>query len=152
TRFCGPQTLAFHPPGESHVQQFHQAPVRSFNLELTAHGRQRLAEVEARLQSPAEYQGGLLLSLVLRLHREFHLMDEASPLALEGLALEILAEASRQAGAANKPPPWLRRVRELLRDRFAERLSLDGLAAAAGIHPAYLSSAFRKHEGCTVSD
>jgi AraC family transcriptional regulator len=153
TRFCGPQTLAFHPPGESHVQQFHQAPVRSFNLELTARSRQRLAELGATLLSPAEYQGGLVVSLVLRLHREFHLMDELSPLALEGLALEILAEASRQAGAATrKAPPWLGRVRELLHDRFPERLSLADLARAVGIHPAYLSSAFRKHEGCTLSD
>jgi AraC family transcriptional regulator len=154
TRHCGPRTLAFHPPGEVHVQQFHQSPVRSFNLELTAPPRQRLAELGTRLQRPADFRDGLILSLVLRLHREFRQMDEFSPLAMEGLALEILAEASRQSAHAGQPrsPPWLTRVRELLHDRFAERLTLPSLAAAVGVHPVYLSSAFHRHQRCTIGD
>jgi AraC family transcriptional regulator len=81
-------------------------------------------------------------------------MDAVSPLAMEGLTLEILAELSRRPASAaeRRPPGWLRRAKELLHDRFTESLSLDEIAAAAGVHPTHLARVFRRHYHCTIGD
>ena len=54
--------------------------------------------------------------MMMKLYREFLHMDEASPLAIEGLALEMLAEVSRrQVSLSDRTPPrWLGRAVELL--------------------------------------
>jgi AraC family transcriptional regulator len=89
-----------------------------------------------------------------RLYREFRQMDDVSPLAIEGLLLEILADASRRAVRAHgrRRPRWLEQVRDLLHSRFAERLALAELGEAVNVHPIYLASQFRRHFGCTLGD
>ena len=54
-------------------------------------------------------------------------MDELSPLAIEGLALELLTELGRfpAANRATTPPRWLRQVQDLLHARFRDNLSLE---------------------------
>jgi AraC family transcriptional regulator len=81
-------------------------------------------------------------------------MDELSSLAMEGLTLEILTAVSRSANACRgrKPPHWLVNARELLHGQFTERLALDDIAAAVGIHPVHLCRAFRQQYGCTLGD
>ena len=73
---------------------------------------------------------------------------------MEGLALEMLAEASRRPVSFSErwPPRWLRRARELLHARFTESLSLDGIAEAVGIHQSHLARVFRQQYRCTMGD
>jgi hypothetical protein len=83
------------------------------------------------------------LTFALRLYREYRRWEEVSPLAMEGLALELLAESSRRVSPTTDraPPHWLHRVRGLLHDQFAEGLSLDVVAAeGASIRPTSLAS------------
>jgi len=81
-------------------------------------------------------------------------MDEASPLAMEGLTLEILAAVSRSRDdrLERKPPHWLIKARELVHDRFTGKLILDEIAGAVDIHPVHLCRAFRRYFGCTPGD
>jgi AraC family transcriptional regulator len=92
--------------------------------------------------------------LAMRLYREHLRNDDVSGLAMEGLALEVLAECARCHACVpeRNAPPWLRRVRELLHDRFAENLTHEAIAAAVGIHPVHLARAFRRHCGSTLGD
>jgi AraC family transcriptional regulator len=152
TRACGPFTLAFHPPAEVHAEHVHAAGVRSFNIEVAAPWLHRLGNLRGVLASPADFRGGTLVALALRIHREFQLLDEASPLALEGLFLEFLAEAWRCRPAADgpRPPRWAERAREILHARFAEHLSLASLGETVGVHPVYLASEFRRHYGRSI--
>ncbi len=154
TRACGPLTLAFHPAGEVHAEEIHDTEVRSFNIEVGPAWPERLRPYADRLDRPCDLQGTRLASLALRLYREFREPDAVSPLAMEGLALELLAEAARfEADAgARRPPRWLDQARELLRARFAEGLSLGHVAQAVGVHPVYLAGAFRRHFRQTVGE
>jgi AraC family transcriptional regulator len=70
------------------------------------------------------------------------------------VAFELLAELFRigETALSRRPPGWLRIVRDLLHDRFQEELSLEEIAAAAGVHPAHLARVFRSHHGCSVGD
>ena len=89
-----------------------------------------------------------------RLYDEFRHTDELSPLAFEGLTLELLAECSRQAARTrdHQPPRWLRRVSDLAQARFRERLALGAIAESVGVHPAHLARVFRRFHGCTLGD
>src|SRR5215510_5253043 len=94
-RTCGPFTLAFHPPGELHSERFDNREVRSFNIEITRAWLGKLREYSITLDRPAEFHGGAGAHLALRLYSEFRSTDFASRIAIEGLILEIIAQALR---------------------------------------------------------
>ncbi len=154
TREVGPSTLACHPPNERHAQQFHDAEVRSFNLEFSPTSSDRWGKVSAVLRQPAEYRGGPVIHLAERLYREFSRPDPFSHLAIEGLTLELLAEVGRlgECVTARRPPLWLNHVREALNSRFDESPTLVELGRLVGIHPVHLAITFRRHIGCTIGE
>src|SRR5207247_6439734 len=105
----------------------------------------------AREQAPvlarsAAFRGGFIVHLAHRLHGEFGLRDEVSRLAIESLALGVLAEASRRVSRApERPAPaWLQHARSLVERHFAEPLSLTTIAAPARVPPVHLARAFRR--------
>jgi AraC family transcriptional regulator len=154
-RTCRPLTLAFHPPHEIHSESFHDSHVLSFNIELGPSWPERIGPYSKLLESPAEFQGGKIAGLALRLYNEFRLMDDLSALAIEGLALEMIAEASRarlRAAHPNTPPPWIEQARAILHAHFDESLPIGHLARSVGVHPVYLSSVFRAHYRCSIAE
>lgn len=154
TRDCRPTTLLFHPAGEVHSERHDAVKVRILSIEFPAAWQNRLVEHSKALAYPGCFQSGLAMQLALRLYREFHHLDAPASLAIEGLTLEILAETCRQGSPIEEPDPprWLRQVKDLLHDRFMDNLSLETLAEMAGVHPAHLSRAFRRHFRCTLGD
>ena len=154
THTRGPSMLIFHPPYEEHSDSFQHLGGRCFNIQvdnsLLGHAR----EHGVRLEGSSHFHGGLLLSLSMRLYHEARRQDDLSALVIEGLVLEILAEASRSqyCFSEGKPPPWLERARELIHAHFSERLSLAGIAESVGIHPVHLARSFRQCYHCTVGD
>ena len=82
-----------------------------------------------------------------------HKTDSAAKLAIEGLAIELLAEASRQRSAKVRTvPSWLREAREMIIEHFPDALPLTEIAAAVGVHPVYLATAFREKFGITIGE
>lgn len=150
-RECGASTLAFHPPEEWHAERM-QAPTLSFNIEAPPSALAARPLAAAAFARPRVLEGGLAETLALRLHEEFRAPDAVSPLAAEGLLLELLAVALRQEQPSRPGPPWLRRAEALLRGRFAESLTLAELAAEAGVHPVHLAATFRHVHGCTLAE
>ena len=49
-------------------------------------------------------------------------------------------------------PHWIGVIDELLRDRWAEQVSLDELSVAAGVHPVTVCKYFHKYFGCTLAE
>jgi len=123
--------------------------------------RQEWAESDrvARAVFDAPHVGDAAAPLLVarRIRRELRIGDHASTLALEGLALELIASTSRQLGdvasrSHRRPPQWLRTVRARLHDEFAQDVRLHALARDAGVHPVYLARAFRECFGCTPGE
>jgi AraC family transcriptional regulator len=81
-------------------------------------------------------------------------MDEVSPLIIEGLSLEMIAETARRKSATTegRRPRWLLHARDIIHSRFVECLRLAQIAEQVGVHPVYLASEFRKHFGCTIGE
>ena len=81
-------------------------------------------------------------------------MDASSPLAIEGLAFELMAEISRRQikGEKGSVPPWLRQARDLLHSGLAEKLTLIEIARVINIHPVHLARSFRQAYGCSLGE
>src|SRR5690242_13783600 len=84
--------VVLHQAGEAHADRIHTAS-RLLNLELTQCWLERLDGSGARLDGRFCVNGGYLLELGKRLHRELWSQERISALCIEGLALELIAEA-----------------------------------------------------------
>ena len=151
---CEAATLTAYPDGEQHASHWSPDGGACFHIEIAPTRLEQLRQHVPVLTHPAECRGGLSAWLVGRLHREYRRSESVSPLVMESLTLEILAEASRDQEDLGEPlaPRWLRLARELLHDRAAEPLSLGAIAAEVGVHPSHLARAFRRHHDCTPGD
>jgi AraC family transcriptional regulator len=154
SRECTPDTVIFHPAGELHSEQHYDVVVRIFNVEPTMEMLERLREYSKVFDGPRVFQAGPLMRLAGRLYAEFRAADPAARLAMEGLALELLAGVCRhhEPAADRTPPGWLREACDLLHERCAESLGLECIAREVGVHPAHLARTFRRHFHCTAGD
>jgi len=152
-RRTAPGTLTFLPSGEPHANRFYEG-ARTFQAMIGTHWLGRLGQVAAPELEPIDYQHRLPNWIASRLYREFQRPDDLTPLALEGLMLELMVAMSRDAAmiAVQNLPRWLREARDLLHAQFTENISLEGLASTLGVHPAHLTRAFRQHYHTTIGD
>jgi len=151
---CKPLKLLYRVPDDAHANQSGDRGSRCLTVELKEAFFRGFVQSAGILRDPAEFDGGLLPSLMLRLYNEFNCIDDASPLAVEGLALELLAESHRRSGIIEKgtPPIWVKRAMELVRQQFTESLSLTAIAREIGAHPVQLARGFRKYYGYSVGE
>jgi AraC family transcriptional regulator len=154
TREYKPFTLDFLPPDTPHSLIFHAAEVRCFTMDIAPRWLERAREYSLLVDSSVHCYSGVLAELFMRLYKEVTWMDEASPLAIEGLALEMLAEVSRRriVTRESRNAQWLRQVKDLLHAQFSEPPDLTGIAEAVGVHPVHLTREFRKQFHCTVGE
>lgn len=151
---CVPSTLTFGPPGETHCNEFHDEPVQVLTVEIPPRWLERVAQESIALPHALTFHDGLLPGLARRLAYEFQRMDSGASLVLEALSLELMVAAARSTSTCPErtAPRWLERARELIHARFAERLTLDEIAAHAGVHPVHLATVFRRRFHCTIGD
>ncbi|HEX7153768.1 MAG TPA: helix-turn-helix domain-containing protein [Thermoanaerobaculia bacterium] len=73
--------------------------------------------------------------------------------AIETAAVALIASATSAASVARgETPPWLGEVKAQLERDFDEPLRFDAIAHDFGLHPVYLSRAFRRHTGRTMGE
>ena len=71
---------------------------------------------------------------------------------VESCAMALLALATNVASETTTPPAWLEHVKRTLDARFDEPLRFEAIAEEAGLHPVYLSRAFKRHVGMAMSE
>jgi len=146
----GPATLIAKPAGTVHANHLGSTPVDCLVIELrtdtlAALGDSPLVDVHVRRSAQIARYGG-------KLRAELTRRDDVTPLAVEGLVCELLAELAR--APIRKPDArsrWLTRARDLLHDEPGPQ-SLSELARRVGLHPIYVARAFRAQFGCAVGD
>ena len=101
-----------------------------------------------------QFEGGELAVLALRVQRELHQMDEQSPTAIQGLLLELLSRAGREALQQRglRAPLCLARAEAFIVQHFHEPIQLSHVAEAAGVHQVYLARVFRRFRHLSVGD
>jgi AraC family transcriptional regulator len=148
-RFCNSSDVIFRPAEQRHSDHFEKTTARCFNVQFNSDWMLRLQQgSDQRItEDPAYFSGGSLFHAGLRLYREFRMPDLHSALIIEGLALEMLGEASSLLINANRKrcPDWISSVREIIHDHFDAPLTITDLAKIADVHPVYLNRAFRRY-------
>ena len=144
--------LAYRPAGSLHANRVSPAGARCLNLEL---GREWLIrhDLEMHLPTrPRRFEDARLTSSMWRLARELHSADAWSPLAIEGNAIELVAQSARSHAGRSGAPPWLATVEAMLHDSALAPPSLADLGRAAGVHPSHVARVIRRHRGCSVGE
>jgi AraC family transcriptional regulator len=151
---CPTRGFILNPAGEAHSNLFGHEGARCLVIEVGARRSKTAREYSSAFDRPMCAPDARLAALGRRIRQEFQVGDEAAPLAVEGLTLELLAIIARRREGANarRPPDWLRQTRDYLHDCFSERFDLTELARVAGVHPAHLAREFRRHFHCTAGE
>ena len=148
--YCTPGTVLIEPAGDPHGNAIRRVGARVLVVEPEP-SDDLLRSVEGLLESSAYFRHPGIVDRAHWLARELSAKDAAAPLALEAGALDLLAVAARLTMCVQgAEPAWLRRVREMVEDRFRDPLRLSDLAREAGVHPAHMSRAFRERYHETI--
>jgi AraC family transcriptional regulator len=140
----GAGDVIFRAAGDEHENTFRAEGARCLNVAFDPGLLDGLAVGATR-----EVLGGRRVGAILaRLSRELSVRTP-SALVAQGLVLQALGEAF-QRGAPDRGR-WLERVRSEIDGRFEKPLSVAGLAAEVGVHPAHLSRAFHRRFGSPVA-
>ncbi|HEV2986129.1 MAG TPA: AraC family transcriptional regulator, partial [Vicinamibacterales bacterium] len=139
-------SLLFRRAGEPHAYLVSKAGATCLIVDVEEGWYARARQHAPVLAQSAAFRRGFVVHLAHRLHGEFRLRDEVSRLAIESIALGMLAEASRRVARAVEPPmpAWLRQARALMEGHFAEPLPLAAVAERVGVHPVHLARSFRR--------
>jgi AraC family transcriptional regulator len=158
TWMARPATVFYHPAGAEHGEEFGEDGGRIFNIQLGAGWLSRLQDFDLE---PPEHQvrstDGRLTRIAVSMLEEYRADDPASELALDGLALALLAQVARGGGGEEEEirgtrPAWLPRVEALLHDRAEGPSDIASIAAEVDIHPVHLARVFRRHHGCSPGE
>jgi AraC family transcriptional regulator len=153
TRECTPGTAIFHPASETHSDCFQRAGGHIFSVEIAHAWTKRLRDENCDTATPRTFDRGAVTMTASQLLREFREPDPFSTLAIEGLALQLLAQLDRcRRTSLPGPARWMKIVLDVLHNEFEQKLDLILIANRAGIHPVHLAREFRKHHRCTVGD
>jgi AraC family transcriptional regulator len=151
---CGPYQLKFQPAGESHTDNYGTEEGRSFIIEIDTGWLERMKGCSIPINFPALHPELSSVSLVTKMRRELHLADDITPILMEGLMLEVIADVARKKlkSSVQYGSHWLEEVKDLLNDRFIDHLSLTEIARSVSVHPVYLASSFRHRFGCSIGE
>lgn len=148
----GPWTITLHPAGEVHSNHFYDRDARILNINIPAGRLRQFLGSSPGLQHAISLTKGKAAWIAREIYREFARAEGASPMRLNGLTLQLLAEmlAARCSHQREIIPEWLLRAKEVVEARFAEPLRLETVAAAVGVHPVHLAREFRRRLHATV--
>jgi AraC family transcriptional regulator len=135
----------FYPAGEMQSERFGRSGGRLFSIEIGASAVARLGEAGRLPAASAELAGPAALA-VRRLYLESHGGD---PLCVEDLTMQLVAAQVREQCDAVR---WAPVVRDYLHAHCTEKLTLQRIALAAGVHPVHLCRAFPQRFGMTLGD
>lgn len=150
---CGSSSVLIEPRGEPHAQRFMRTGAELLVIQPDPAGMSSFEGVGRLFDDVGRFDDGGIAAIGRRILYEFRAPDGVSPLAIEGLALEIVALAARlgeQKRSGALPPAWLVQAREIVHERFLEGLRVCDVASEVGVHPVHLARVFRRHYGSPI--
>lgn len=150
---CPPLSLSYYLPGEKNRRVVGAAGATLFGIQIPTPDKYPDGLFHYPDQPVFESEGRAGV-IALRLFQASTQEDSAASLILEELLLELTRSTLRRAPSIpdRNEPRWIAQARELLHARQTEPVSLGEVAEACGIHPVYLTAAFRRQFGCTMGE
>lgn len=147
---CGRDSVWTEPAGEGHRNRVGPDGARVMVLLPDQSADPQARACGPLLDEVHQFRHGGVRDLAERMALELREPDDAGRLALHGLALEGLALGLREAGSAARAgslAPWLRAARDLLHDRFRDRMTIHEIAETVGVGASTLARSFRAEFG-----
>ena len=145
---CDGQSLLVKPPGIGHADTYAAPTTTCLTVDVNESALASVREHSSIFDGGA-HAAPLPQLLVQRVMWELQADDDAAPLALEGLALELVALATRRAPSHRLEVGAFRRACEFLSEHLSGAPSMSDAAAFAGVHPSHLRRLFKTHAGCS---
>ena len=142
-------SFATIPAGAAHSSAFAAVGARVLAVRAANDG----AAFGTLLERRRHLKATAVSALAWRMCGELDNRDASASLALEGLALQLVASIDRSTSeVGDHTADWLRVVRDLLHERSPQQPTLTELAEAVGRHPTHVARAFRRAHGRTVGE
>lgn len=145
---CAPGTIFTEPAGEKHANRVAPSGARLVVLQPDLSADALPRRCVNMLDRINHFRDGPLVAIARHVAREILSPDDVTPVAIEGLVLEMLAEAARLEGDQHLRrraiPSWLGCATDFLHAHFREPVRIGDMACAAGVHPAHLAAVFRR--------
>lgn len=146
----GEPILIFNPPDTYHADRFHDGGA-FFSVTVPTDAESAAREF-APPRAPTRVGSVGALACVQRLARECLGWDLDSPFVAEAHCLELVGAAACRRSKERRPPPWLHRACQLLREAPQQALNVHAVAREVGVHPIHLTRVFRDHLACTPGE
>ncbi len=150
---CSAGSLLFHNWQEPHYNIKPKGFTRGFHIELE---KQWLIDFDLDL---ADLTGSINISnpdlklLLYKIFRETKMEDNVAFLSVQSLLLQMLAQMlDDNKKHTKKNPLWVSKLRDILHDSFADKLTLTDLSNLLDIHPVHLSRDFPKYFQCSLGN
>lgn len=147
------RSVGFNAPDEVHSNTVSAEGASFLILEAEPDVTARALKYSSCIGKSAVFNGGEISWLATKLIREWAQFDDVSPLAIEGLALELMAARCRtQTERSLRRPEWLLRALDLVHAHFTEAITLSDIATGAGVPRTSLARSFRRHYKTSIAD
>lgn len=153
TYTCTPGSLLFHNWQEPHYNIKPKGFTRGFHIEIKHSWFNQLNLAAATTEGSLHILDPGIKLLIHKIFKETKTADNVSNLSIEQLLLQVFAEMNGSYSIKkNQRPVWVKTISEIINNRFAEKLTLNELAAVLNIHPVHLCRDFSKYFHCTLGE
>jgi AraC family transcriptional regulator len=150
---CSAGHLLFHGGGEPHYNVKIEGDTQFFHIEFENNCFDDFAFDLNALQGIFNIENPDIKFLLYKVFRETKICDWFTLASIQMTLFEIFGQILRVKRAEqNARPFWVKKLKGILHDSYAEKLSLLNLSKELNIHPVHLSRDFRKHFHCTLGE
>jgi AraC-like DNA-binding protein len=150
---CSAGSLLFHYRQEPHYNIKPAGSTRCFHVEFDKKCLDNFSFDISALQGSIGIENPDIKFLIYKIFRETKIYDDLTPVSIQMLLFDILGQTLRLEQTEKKAKPfWAKKLKEILRDGYAEKLSLEMLSRELKIHPVHLSRDFSKYFNCTFGE
>lgn len=147
---CGPMTTLWIPAGTTHRDRFR---TRGGSFMTVSYSEKFFAQDDLYAMPGLAQRITSCDALASALIREFRRLDEMSSLALEGIALHMLALTSREQRTQRDAGSVIaRQAYAIVQERFLEKLSLQSIAKDLGATPRGISAVLQRYYGRSLCE
>ncbi|MDC7995320.1 helix-turn-helix transcriptional regulator [Altibacter sp. HG106] len=142
--------LLFHHWQDAHYNIKPPDLTRGFHIEINTAWFQEHDIALHEMEGSVQLRNPHIKHLMNLLFVEFSVADSYSNFGVEVGLVELFGTLMLEHSTTTETPQWVLRLQQKLHEE-PETISLQGLSAEVGVHPAHLSRAFRKYFGVGMS-
>lgn len=137
----------FYYAEEPHYSDIRIFPSKCVNIEFSENFLRRYVISENVLNTAVKKTD--IKFAMLKMYGEFLMNDSFTDSSIKILLFGMI-ENSKNSNL--RKPDWIKKIDEILNDRWAENPSLEELAIAVSVHPVTISKHFTKYFSCTFGE